>query len=84
MLVIKGERYVITDIGFRMLEPHELFAAQGFPLDYKFSHDENGKKISKKDQVARCGNAVCPPLAQALVMANTGADMLPANYKLAA
>lgn len=70
LVTIKGEEYQIIDIGMRMLQPHELFAAQGFPLDYKISHDLNGKKLSKAKQVARCGNAVCPPVAKALVIAN--------------
>jgi DNA (cytosine-5)-methyltransferase 1 len=72
LITIKGEDYQIVDIGMRMLEPHELFAAQGFPNDYLISHDSNGKKLSKAKQVARCGNAVCPPVAQALVGANIG------------
>ena len=33
-------------------------------------HDATGKKFTKTAQVARCGNAVCPPLAAALVRAN--------------
>mgnify|MGYP002139820062 CR=1 FL=1 len=57
-------------LGMRMLEPHELFAAQGFPADYVIDHDATGKKFTKTAQVARCGNAVCPPLAAALVRAN--------------
>ena len=70
LVTVKGEQYQIVDIGMRMLEPHELFAAQGFPSDYKISHNSLGKKLSKASQVARCGNAVCPPVAQALVEAN--------------
>ena len=70
LVTVSGENYQIVDIGMRMLEPHELFAAQGFPEDYKISHDSSGKKVSKASQVARCGNAVCPPVAQALVEAN--------------
>ncbi|ELA6645753.1 DNA cytosine methyltransferase [Vibrio alginolyticus] len=70
LVTVKGEEYQIVDIGMRMLEPHELFAAQGFPSDYKISHGSDGKKLSKATQVARCGNAVCPPVAQALVEAN--------------
>ncbi|MDW6094017.1 DNA cytosine methyltransferase [Vibrio rhizosphaerae] len=76
LVTIHGENYQIVDIGMRMLEPHELFAAQGFPSDYKFSHDSEGKKLSKAKQVARCGNAVCPPLAKALVEANMNTDSL--------
>ena len=70
LVTVMGDLYQIVDIGMRMLEPHELFAAQGFPIDYKFSHNSEGKKLSKASQVARCGNAVCPPVAQALVEAN--------------
>jgi len=70
LVTVRGEDYQIVDIGMRMLEPHELFAAQGFPADYVIDHDAAGKKFTKTAQVARCGNAVCPPLAAALVRAN--------------
>ncbi|MDX7797921.1 DNA cytosine methyltransferase [Aeromonas caviae] len=70
LVTVRGEDYQIVDIGMRMLEPHELFAAQGFPADYVIDHDAGGKKFTKTAQVARCGNAVCPPLAAALVRAN--------------
>ena len=70
LVMIHGEPWQIVDIGMRMLEPHELFAAQGFPADYIIAHDDTGKPMSKSAQVARCGNAVCPPLAEALVRAN--------------
>ncbi|MEZ9643097.1 DNA cytosine methyltransferase [Vibrio cyclitrophicus] len=74
LVTVKGEEYQIVDIGMRMLEPHELFAAQGFPEGYQISHNSEGKKLSKASQVARCGNAVCPPVAQALVEANIGIE----------
>lgn len=67
---IKGESYVITDIGMRMLQPKELYKAQGFPADYIYDRTSDGKKISKAGQVRMCGNAVCPPIARALVKAN--------------
>ena len=70
LVTVHGEDYQIVDIGMRMLEPHELFAAQGFPADYVIDHDATGKEFTKTAQVARCGNAVCPPLAAALVRAN--------------
>ena len=70
LVTIKGEQYQIVDIGMRMLEPHELFAAQSFPDDYVIAHDSTGKKLSKTKQVARCGNAVPPLVAKALVEAN--------------
>ncbi|HCE3234781.1 TPA: DNA cytosine methyltransferase [Vibrio parahaemolyticus] len=78
LVTVRGEEYQIVDIGMRMLEPHELFAAQGFPEDYKISHSSEGKKLSKASQVARCGNAVCPPVAQALVEANVGTSRVSA------
>lgn len=67
---IDGEVYVITDIGMRMLQPRELFNAQGFPSDYIIDPLYNGKPLSKSAQVRMCGNSVCPPLAAALVKAN--------------
>lgn len=70
LLEINGERYYIADIGMRMLEPKELYAAQGFPPDYIIDKDYSGKSYSRKEQVARCGNAVPPPFAEALVRAN--------------
>lgn len=70
LVTVRGEQYQIIDIGMRMLEPHELFAAQGFPADYIIDRDASGKPIPKYQQVARCGNSVCPPLAKVLVEAN--------------
>jgi DNA (cytosine-5)-methyltransferase 1 len=70
LVVVRGELYAIVDIGLRMLTPRELFTAQGFPLDYVIEHDGKGKAFTKTTQVARCGNSVCPPLAEALVRAN--------------
>lgn len=67
---IGGEAYVIVDIGMRMLTPRELFNAQGFPADYIIDRDATGAPITKTAQVAKCGNSVCPPLAEALVRAN--------------
>lgn len=67
---VNGEIVFISDIGMRMLLPKELYAAQGFPSDYQFEFDWNGKPYSKKAQVARCGNSVCPQMAEMLVRAN--------------
>ena len=47
-------------IGFRMLQPHELAAAQSFPEWYRFTG-------TKADTVKQIGNAVCPKMAEALV-----------------
>lgn len=70
LLNVRGTWYFISDIGLRMLAPRELYDAMGFPHDYIIDTDINGNPISRADQVARCGNAVCPPVAEALVRAN--------------
>lgn len=63
-------RYFMADIGLRMLTPRELYKANGFPDDYKIERDYMGHVYGKTKQVARCGNAVPPPFATALVRAN--------------
>lgn len=68
-VTLKGERYFIADIGMRMLQPHELAVAQGFPGHYEFS-EAGGKPIPKYQQVRLIGNSVCPPLARAIVESN--------------
>ena len=54
----------------RMLEPHELYAAQGFPPSYQFAPVIDGKRLPKRAQGRMCGNSVSPPMAAALVRAN--------------
>lgn len=67
---IGGAAYFMADIGLRMLTPKELYMANGFPEDYRIERDYTGKEYPKTKQVARCGNAVPPPFATALVRAN--------------
>lgn len=67
---IGGTAYFMADIGLRMLTPRELYMANGFPRDYKIERDYTGREYPKTKQVARCGNAVPPPFATALVRAN--------------
>jgi DNA (cytosine-5)-methyltransferase 1 len=50
---------VALDIRFRMLQPHELARAQGFPDSYVFTGN-------KSERVCRIGNAVTVELATAL------------------
>jgi len=58
----------------RMLQPRELFRAQGFPDSYIIGDDEaQGLKLTKSAQVRMCGNSVCPDLAAAIVSANYAA-----------
>lgn len=70
LVTVAGHRYAISDIGMRMLEPHELYAAQGFPPSYQFAPVIDGKRLPKRAQVRMCGNSVSPPMAAALVRAN--------------
>ena len=70
LLIIGGVAYFIADITLRMLTPRELYNAMGFPIDYAIDRDYKGNVYPKNKQVARCGNAVCPPLAEAMVKAN--------------
>ncbi len=55
---IAGERYRL-DVRFRMLQPHELSAAMGFPADYQFSGNREAR-------VKQIGNAVPVRTAMAL------------------
>ena len=70
LLIVGGVPFYIRDILLRMLAPRELYNAMGFPPDYIIDHDYTGKEYGKSKQVARCGNAVCPPMAEAVVRAN--------------
>lgn len=70
LVTVGGVEYQIIDIGMRMLQPHELYKAQGFPDWYIIDRDYRGVKYAKDKQVARCGNAVPPPFAEALVRTN--------------
>ncbi|WP_312749654.1 DNA cytosine methyltransferase [Atlantibacter hermannii] len=70
LVTVDGIVYRILDIGMRMLQPHELYRAQGFPEWYIIDRDYRGVTYAKDKQVARCGNAVPPPFAESLVRAN--------------
>ncbi len=67
LVAVEGAEYQVTDIGFRMLEPHELLRAQFgvFADDYDLS-----AATTKKDQIRLIGNSVCPEVAEAVVRAN--------------
>lgn len=70
LVTVHGENYRIVDIGMRMLQPNELFAAQGFPEDYIIDPYFGGKPLTKTAQISMAGNAVCPQVAEALVSEN--------------
>lgn len=60
LVVDEWGRFMLLDILFRMLQPHELALAMSFPAEYRFAG-------TKSDQVKQIGNAVCPALAEALI-----------------
>jgi DNA (cytosine-5)-methyltransferase 1 len=69
-VAIRGTPYVIVDIGLRMLKPHELFRAQGFPPDYIFDRTADGRRITNTTAVRMVGNSVSPPPLYAIARAN--------------
>lgn len=69
-VTIEGQPYVIVDIAMRMLQPRELFRAQGFPDSYVIDRGADGRALTKTVQVRLVGNSVCPPVAAAIVRAN--------------
>ncbi|WP_102945707.1 DNA cytosine methyltransferase [Stenotrophomonas sp. VV52] len=69
-VVIRGTPYVIVDIGLRMLKPHELFRAQGFPQSYVIDRTADGTPLTTSAAVRMVGNSVSPPPLRALAEAN--------------
>ncbi|HEV8247528.1 MAG TPA: DNA cytosine methyltransferase [Polyangiaceae bacterium] len=71
LVTVSGVDYQITDIGLRMLEPHELQAAQfgRFAAEYDLSAAR-----TKAAKVRLLGNSVNPELAEALIAANVRGD----------
>jgi DNA (cytosine-5)-methyltransferase 1 len=70
LVMVEGVPHQIVDIGMRMLVPVELYAAQGFPRDYKINITFKGKPLPKDAQVRMCGNSVSPYPCAELVRAN--------------
>lgn len=75
--------WAISDIGFRMLTPRELFRAQGFPdwyqidplFEYRYVSPKGHvrtvvKPLTETAQVDKCGNSVSPPVARGIIAAN--------------
>lgn len=67
LVTVAGAKYRISDIGMRMLEPHELLRAQ-------FGRFAEGYDLAaaktKAEKIRLIGNSVCPEAAEALVRAN--------------
>jgi len=70
LVTVQEQDYIVADIFMRFLTPRELFNATGFPENYVIDRDCNGQVYPRTKQIARCGNAVTPPVATALVRAN--------------
>lgn len=68
---IDNQAWVIVDIHMRMLQPHELYKAQGFPDNYIITHGHDGRQFTKTEQVHMCGNSVSPPPMAAIARANS-------------
>ncbi|WP_312226535.1 DNA cytosine methyltransferase, partial [Stutzerimonas nitrititolerans] len=79
---IQGMPYVIVDIGLRMLKPHELYRAQGFPTNYIIDRTANGTPLSTSAAVRMVGNSVSPPPLRALAEANL--DLIHRSISVAA
>lgn len=87
LVTIKGVDYQIVDIGMRMLQPHELYACQGFPKGYKHevvTIDGKRKALPKSSQTRMVGNSVPPGMACAWVEANVPKWALAREVTLAA
>ena len=65
LVVVKlgGAEWVLSDITYRMLQPHELAAAQGFGPDYHWTG-------TKAERIAGIGHSVAPDVVAALIRAN--------------
>lgn len=74
LVTVHCHDFAITDIGLRMLAPHELYRAQGFSGDYIHTHQitPSGeiKPLNITDQVRMVGNSVSPLPMAALIRAN--------------
>jgi DNA (cytosine-5)-methyltransferase 1 len=86
LVTVRGEPYLIEDIGLRLLTPRELFRAQGFPDSYIIDRgliddEEAGGQhpvaLTRTQQIHMCGNSVPPVLSRALATANL---VRPADY----
>ena len=63
LVIARVREMRIVDVGMRMLQPHELLVAQGFPSTYKLTGTNTQK-------TARIGNSVPPQLVEAILREN--------------
>lgn len=73
-VAVGGVEFIVVDIGLRMLQPRELYNANGFPwtygIDWGLTDEGDRVEFTKTAQVKMCGNAVPPQFSAALVAAN--------------
>ena len=74
-LTLQGEKFVLWDIGMRMLTPRELYRCQGFDDRYVIDFSVKGRPLSKDSQTRMCGNSVPPRLVSALIGAQFSQPM---------
>lgn len=67
LVTVRGTEQLVADIGYRMLEPHELLRAQFG--QYAEGYDLSAAR-TKAAKVRLIGNSVAPAAAEALVRAN--------------
>jgi DNA (cytosine-5)-methyltransferase 1 len=84
-VTIAGESYAVSDIGMRMLEPHEAAAAHELVLPKQITIDGHTRKLTKTESMRLIGNSVPKRMARLLAQANSAnALYVPAGDKLAA
>ena len=74
-LTLQGEKFVLWDIGMRMLTPRELYRCQGFDDRYVIDFSVKGRPLSKDSQTRMCGNSVPPRMVSALIGAQFSQPM---------
>ena len=78
IVMIDGVDYQIVDIAMRMLSPRELYRAQSFgdhyiidPIVTLWRHGKHVRdRMPKTHQIAKCGNANPPRMAEVLIRPN--------------
>lgn len=70
IITLNGRCYEITDIQMRMFTPRELYVASGFPRDYEINPNLGSQPLTNTEQYRCVGNAVPPPLIEALIRCN--------------
>jgi DNA (cytosine-5)-methyltransferase 1 len=84
-VTIGGESFTVSDIGMRMLSPHEAAAAHELTLPKAITIDGVTRPLTKTESMRLVGNSVPKRMARLLAQANMAdALYLPASDKMAA